>query len=59
MSSLALVRHGQASLFADDYDILSPLGEAQARHLGDHWARRGEVFDEVKRTMAKNGSIAA
>jgi broad specificity phosphatase PhoE len=47
MSSLALVRHGQASFFADDYDVLSPLGEAQARHLGDHWARRGEVFDEV------------
>jgi broad specificity phosphatase PhoE len=47
MGSLALVRHGQASFFADDYDVLSPLGEAQARHLGDHWARRGEDFDEV------------
>src|SRR5690348_15729103 len=47
MSSLALVRHGTASFFADDYDVLSPLGEAQARHLGDHWARRGDAFGEV------------
>jgi broad specificity phosphatase PhoE len=47
MSTLALVRHAQASFFADDYDRLSPAGEAQARHLGDYWASRGEVFHEV------------
>jgi broad specificity phosphatase PhoE len=47
MSILALVRHGQASFFADDYDVLSPLGEAQARHLGDYWMRQGERFDAV------------
>jgi broad specificity phosphatase PhoE len=47
MSVLALVRHGQASFFADDYDRLSPAGEAQARHLGDYWAGRGEVIHEV------------
>jgi len=47
MSTLALVRHGQASFFADNYDQLSPLGEEQARLLGDFWARYGERFDEV------------
>jgi broad specificity phosphatase PhoE len=47
MSVLALVRHGQASFFADDYDRLSPAGEAQARQLGDYWARQGEVFTAV------------
>lgn len=47
MGSLALVRHGQASFFADDYDQLSPLGEQQARLLGEYWLRRGVRFDEV------------
>ena len=47
MSSLALVRHGQASFFAENYDQLSPLGEQQARLLGEYWLRRGVRFDEV------------
>lgn len=47
MSSLTLVRHGQASFFAEDYDKLSPLGEKQAALLGAHWAKRGLAFDEV------------
>jgi broad specificity phosphatase PhoE len=47
MSVLVLVRHGQASFFADDYDRLSTVGEAQARQLGGYWARQGEVFTEV------------
>jgi broad specificity phosphatase PhoE len=47
MSLLALVRHGQASFFAENYDQLSPLGEQQARLLGDYWLRRGIRFDEV------------
>lgn len=38
MSSLLLIRHGQASLGAADYDVLSPLGVIQARRLGDHLA---------------------
>jgi len=33
---LLLVRHGQASFGADDYDVLSDVGAAQARRLGDH-----------------------
>jgi broad specificity phosphatase PhoE len=47
MSSLTLVRHGQASFFADDYDRLSALGQRQAQLLGEYWARRGVSFDEV------------
>jgi broad specificity phosphatase PhoE len=47
MSVLTLVRHGQASLFAADYDELSPLGREQARLLGAYWARRKFDFDEV------------
>ncbi len=47
MSRLILVRHSQASFFADNYDRLSPLGERQARALGEHWARLGIGFDEV------------
>jgi len=34
MADLYLVRHGQASFGAADYDKLSPLGEDQARRLG-------------------------
>ncbi len=47
MSILALVRHAQASFFSDDYDQLTPAGEAQAQRLGDYWAARGDVFTEV------------
>ncbi|MGD9721002.1 MAG: histidine phosphatase family protein [Pirellulales bacterium] len=47
MSTLSLVRHGQASFFAENYDQLSPLGEQQARLLGDFWVKRGMRFDVV------------
>jgi broad specificity phosphatase PhoE len=47
MSRLILVRHAQASFFADNYDCLSALGERQARALGEHWAKVGIRFDEV------------
>ncbi|MDZ4797805.1 MAG: histidine phosphatase family protein [Bryobacteraceae bacterium] len=39
MSTLTLVRHGQASYMEADYDKLSTLGEEQARKLGQYWAR--------------------
>ena len=38
MGSLALVRHGQASFGAADYDRLSDRGAEQARALGVRWA---------------------
>ncbi|HKB04070.1 MAG TPA: histidine phosphatase family protein [Gemmataceae bacterium] len=47
MSTLTLVRHAQASLFADEYDELSELGRNQARLLGEFWARRWTDFDEA------------
>jgi broad specificity phosphatase PhoE len=47
VSVLHLVRHGQASFFAENYDRLSPLGELQARRLGEFFAARGVTFDAV------------
>ena len=47
MSTLVFVRHSQASLFQADYDQLSDLGHEQSRHLGDYFARKGVIFDEV------------
>ncbi len=48
VTTLVLVRHGQASyLEGDSYDRLSPLGERQARLLGEYWGRRGVPFDAV------------
>ena len=45
MSVLTLVRHGQASYMAEDYDRLSALGEEQARKLGEFWVRHRIQFD--------------
>jgi len=47
MSNLVLIRHGQAMMFADDYDKLSPTGEEQSRLLGQFWKSRGVTFDEL------------
>ena len=47
MGTLYLVRHGQASFGADDYDQLSPLGTQQAQQLGHYWQARGMRFDAV------------
>ena len=38
MGQILLVRHGQASFGADDYDVLSPVGEEQAAVLGEFLA---------------------
>jgi broad specificity phosphatase PhoE len=47
MAVLTLVRHGQASYMEEDYDRLSPLGETQARKLGEFWARHRLEFQQV------------
>lgn len=47
MSTLILLRHGQASFGAARYDALSERGREQAEHLGRHWAERGMRFDRV------------
>ena len=47
MGTLYLVRHGQASLGAADYDRLSALGERQSVLLGEYFAAQGLRFDAV------------
>jgi broad specificity phosphatase PhoE len=47
MSRVLLVRHAQASYLEPNYDKLSVIGEAQARLLGEYWARKKIVFDRV------------
>ena len=45
MGTLYLVRHGQASFGADDYDNLSDLGQRQSQRLGEYWRAKGLTFD--------------
>jgi broad specificity phosphatase PhoE len=47
MGTLYLVRHGQASFGAADYDNLSELGRKQSLRLGEYWRERGLRFDAV------------
>jgi broad specificity phosphatase PhoE len=47
VSSLYLVRHGQASFGAQRYDQLSPLGRRQALATGEHLAGRNLVFHQA------------
>jgi broad specificity phosphatase PhoE len=47
MGTLYLVRHGQASLGAADYDQLSELGSRQCERLGAWFRVRGLAFDAV------------
>lgn len=47
MSTLLLIRHGQASFGADDYDVLSNRGVEQSRRLGAFWAARGLRLDAL------------
>jgi broad specificity phosphatase PhoE len=47
MSEIFVVRHGQASARARNYDVLSPLGVQQAQRLGAHLAQAGVRFDAV------------
>lgn len=45
MGTLYLVRHGQASFGAADYDNLSPLGTRQSVRLGEYLAHKGLRFE--------------
>ncbi|MCZ8253962.1 MAG: histidine phosphatase family protein [Hylemonella sp.] len=47
MGTLYLVRHGQASFGAADYDQLSELGGRQSERLGRYWRERGLRFEAV------------
>lgn len=52
MGQLLLVRHGQASFGAEDYDVLSETGWEQGRRLGAHLARAG-----VRPTVLLRGAM--
>jgi broad specificity phosphatase PhoE len=47
MGAVYLVRHGQASFGAEDYDVLSEQGRLQARVLGEALAQRLPALDAV------------
>ena len=47
MGNLYLVRHGQASFGAADYDNLSELGHRQSVRLGEYFAGKGLAFEAV------------
>ena len=49
MSTLTLVRHGQATPFEKITDRLSERGGQQARLLGEYWRRHGVEFHEIIR----------
>ncbi|CAD5373095.1 Histidine phosphatase family protein [Rubrivivax sp. A210] len=61
MGTLYLVRHGQASFGAADYDQLSDLGRRQCQALGEWMAGRGLAFEAVLcGTLRRHGqSLAA
>jgi len=47
MAQLYLVRHGQASFGAEDYDHLSLLGKRQSQRLGEYFGQKGLKFEAV------------
>lgn len=47
MGQLTLVRHGQASFGADDYDQLSDLGKRQSIRLGAYWKQASAHAPDV------------
>lgn len=59
MAELYLVRHGQASFGAENYDELSASGCAQSRWLGEYYAQSGLTFDRVVTgTMRRHAQTA-
>ena len=60
MAEITLVRHGQASFGADNYDSLSDVGHQQSRWLGNHWRKLEKRFDRVVTgTMVRHEETAA
>lgn len=49
MAEFYIVRHGQASFGAENYDKLSDLGHRQAKWLGEYFSRKDIKFDRVFR----------
>jgi broad specificity phosphatase PhoE len=64
MGVIHLVRHGQASFGAEDYDVLSALGEQQSRRLGEvhagaTWKPAVVVAGSLQRQQATAAAIVA
>lgn len=60
MGNLYLVRHGQASFGADNYDQLSPLGHQQSERLGQYFCAKGLHFDAIVcGTLQRHGETLA
>jgi broad specificity phosphatase PhoE len=53
MPTITLVRHGQASFGAADYDQLSDLGQRQCQRLGEYFRQRDRRFMQVLRGSLK------
>ena len=47
MGQIYCIRHAQASYLSDNYDQLSPMGESQAKALGEYLFSKGIGFDRV------------
>ncbi|MEM5426400.1 MULTISPECIES: histidine phosphatase family protein [Paraburkholderia] len=59
MAELYLVRHGQASFGAENYDELSSSGVTQSRWLGEYCAQAALTFDRVVTgTMRRHAQTA-
>jgi broad specificity phosphatase PhoE len=60
MPTVLLVRHGQASFGAEDYDVLSPLGVRQAEIVAASLAERGyEASRLISGSMRRQRETAA
>ncbi|EOD63976.1 histidine phosphatase family protein [Amycolatopsis vancoresmycina] len=60
MGAIYLVRHGQASFGASDYDALSPRGFEQSTVVGAELLRRAVSFSQVRSgTLARQRDTAA
>lgn len=60
MGAIYLVRHGQASFGAPDYDALSPRGFEQSTVVGAELLRRAVSFTQVRSgTLARQRDTAA
>ena len=60
MGNLYLVRHGQASFGAADYDNLSELGRKQSVRLGEYFRENEHAFDTVfTGTLRRHGQTWA
>jgi broad specificity phosphatase PhoE len=60
MPTVYLIRHGQASFGAADYDVLSPTGAQQSKVVGEELSRRGVTVNQVwSGTLSRQRATAA